>query len=67
MLLLVNTGLRGDGALPTLIRDIDNMPRRMRELVPVQFFSWLALFAMWTQSTPAVTQRAFRHHRYHER
>jgi maltose/moltooligosaccharide transporter len=42
-----------------LIGDIDNMPRRMRELIPVQFFSWLALFAMWTQSTPAVTQVHF--------
>jgi maltose/moltooligosaccharide transporter len=35
------------------------MPQRMRELVPVQFFSWLALFAMWTQSTPAVTRVHF--------
>jgi maltose/moltooligosaccharide transporter len=25
----------------------------------VQFFSWLALFAMWTQTTPAVTQVHF--------
>ncbi len=59
VLLLVNGALRGRGALGTLIGDIDNMPRRMRELIPVQFFSWLALFAMWTQSTPAVTQVHF--------
>jgi len=59
VLLLANSALRGQGALSVLIGDIDNMPRRMRELIPVQFFSWLALFAMWTQSTPAVTQVHF--------
>ena len=59
VLLLVNSAVRGGGALSTLIGDIDNMPRRMRELIPVQFFSWLALFAMWTQSTPAVTRVHF--------
>jgi maltose/moltooligosaccharide transporter len=55
VLLLISAVLRGGGALSTLIRDIDHMPRRMRELIPVQFFSWLALFAMWTQTTAAVT------------
>ena len=59
VLLLVNSALRGGGALSVLIGDIDNMPRRMRELIPVQFFSWLALFAMWTQTTPAVTRVHF--------
>ena len=59
VLLLVNNVLRGRGVLGTLIGDIDNMPRRMRELIPVQFFSWLALFAMWTQTTPAVTRVHF--------
>jgi len=59
LLLLLNSALRGRGALGTLVGDIDNMPRRMRELIPVQFFSWLALFAMWTQTTPAVTRVHF--------
>jgi maltose/moltooligosaccharide transporter len=58
VLLLAASALRG-GALATLVRDIDQMPRRMRELVPVQFFSWLALFAMWTQTTAAVTRVHF--------
>jgi maltose/moltooligosaccharide transporter len=57
-LLLISGVLRG-GLLSSLVEDIDNMPRRMRELVPVQFFSWLALFAMWTQSTAAVTRVHF--------
>jgi len=59
LLLLMNRGLRGRGTLGNLIDDIDNMPLRMRELVPVQFFSWLALFCMWTQSTAAVTQEHY--------
>jgi maltose/moltooligosaccharide transporter len=58
-LLLLNQVLKGRGALGTLIVDIDNMPQRMRELIPVQFFSWLALFTMWTQTTPAVTSVHF--------
>jgi maltose/moltooligosaccharide transporter len=59
LLLSINGALRGRGALGALIGDIDNMPRRMRELIPVQFFSWLALFTMWTQTTPAVTRVHF--------
>jgi maltose/moltooligosaccharide transporter len=31
----------------------------MRQLVPVQFFSWLALFAMWIYTTPGVTRTHF--------
>ena len=31
----------------------------MRQLIPVQFFSWLALFAMWIYTTPAVAQVHF--------
>ena len=52
-------GSGGDGMFATLMRDIDNMPQRMRQLVPVQFFSWLALFAMWIYTTAAVTQVHF--------
>jgi maltose/moltooligosaccharide transporter len=55
VLLLVTTRLRGDGMLSTLIRDIDHMPLRMRQLVPVQFFSWFALFSMWIHTNTAVT------------
>jgi maltose/moltooligosaccharide transporter len=49
----------GEGMFATVMRDIDNMPQRMRQLVPVQFFSWLALFAMWIYTTAAVTQTHF--------
>ena len=57
--LLVFAGRPGTWLLPALVRDIDNMPARMRELVPVQFFSWVALFCMWIYATPTVAQEFF--------
>jgi len=48
------------GMFSTILRDLLDMPEAMRKLVPVQFFSWLALFAMWIYTTPAVTQVHFR-------
>jgi maltose/moltooligosaccharide transporter len=33
-----------------------NMPRTMKQLAVVQFFSWFALFIMWVYTTPAITQ-----------
>src|SRR6187402_77813 len=36
--LLINGGSGGSGMFATLMRDVDNMPRRMRQLIPVQFF-----------------------------
>jgi maltose/moltooligosaccharide transporter len=57
--LLAHGGRAGTGLFATLMNDIANMPRRMRLLVPVQFFSWLALFAMWIYTTAAVTQVHF--------
>jgi maltose/moltooligosaccharide transporter len=49
----------GNGMFATLMRDIEGMPLRMRQLIPVQFFSWLALFAMWLYTNAAVTQVHF--------
>ena len=59
MALLIFAGQPGTWLLPSLVRDIDNMPARMRELVPVQFFSWVALFCMWIYAAPAVAQEFF--------
>jgi maltose/moltooligosaccharide transporter len=47
------------GMFGTIMRDLQAMPLVMRRLVPVQFFSWLALFAMWIFTTAAVTQVHF--------
>jgi maltose/moltooligosaccharide transporter len=57
--LVINGGSGGSGMFATLMRDVDNMPGRMRQLVPVQFFSWLALFSMWIYTTPAVSRVHF--------
>jgi maltose/moltooligosaccharide transporter len=57
--LLLFSGRPTTWLLPSLVRDIDHMPARMRELVPVQFFSWVALFCMWIYAVPAVAQEFF--------
>jgi maltose/moltooligosaccharide transporter len=38
----------------TILEDLHQMPDAMRRIAVVQFFSWFALFAMWTYMTPAV-------------
>jgi maltose/moltooligosaccharide transporter len=47
------------GMFDTIMHDLEHMPEAMRKLIPVQFFSWLALFSMWIYTTPAVTQVHF--------
>ena len=37
-----------------VLEDFFRMPRTMRQLAVVQFFSWFGLFAMWIYTTPAV-------------
>jgi maltose/moltooligosaccharide transporter len=47
------------GMLVTILQDLLAMPQAMRRLAWVQFFSWLALFAMWIYTTAAVAQVHF--------
>ena len=54
-LLLLAMRTRQDGMLANIMQDLHGMPRAMRRLAVVQFFSWFALFAMWIYTTPAVT------------
>lgn len=42
-----------------IITDMLNMPKTMKQLAWVQFFSWFALFSMWIYTTPAVTGHVF--------
>jgi maltose/moltooligosaccharide transporter len=49
----------GRGLIHGILEDLARMPPMMRRLVPVQFFSWLALFSMWIYTTAAVAQRQF--------
>jgi maltose/moltooligosaccharide transporter len=37
-----------------VFRDFKSMPKTMKQLGIVQFFSWFALFSMWVFTTPAV-------------
>lgn len=39
--------------------DFANMPKTMRQLGVVQFFSWFALFSMWVFTTPALAQHIY--------
>ena len=46
---------RTDNAFSEIIDDLFLMPRTMKQLAIVQFFSWFALFSMWIYTTSAVT------------
>ncbi|WJG07886.1 MFS transporter [Aliiglaciecola sp. LCG003] len=35
---------------------VASMPKTMKQLAVVQFFSWFSLFIMWVYTTPAITQ-----------
>ncbi len=45
--------------LLSIVNDLYNMPKTMKQLSYVQFFSWFALFAMWIYTTPAVTRHIY--------
>jgi maltose/moltooligosaccharide transporter len=57
--LAVYNRVRGPAPFRAVMGDIESMPGAMRRLIPVQFFSWLALFAMWIYTTAAVAQHQF--------
>ncbi|WP_339914150.1 MFS transporter [uncultured Brevundimonas sp.] len=46
---------RASNSLTEIIDDVFRMPKTMRGLAVVQFFSWFALFSMWIYTTAAVT------------
>ncbi len=45
--------------LSSIVGDFSGMPEVMKRLALVQFFSWSALFIMWINTTPVVTQYVF--------
>ena len=53
------TGPQTKSALVTILNDFLDMPRTMKQLAWVQFFSWFALFAMWIYTTAAVTRHIY--------
>lgn len=50
---------RTENGLVVVISDLYHMPKTMAQLAVVQFFSWLALFAMWIYTTAAVTSHVY--------
>lgn len=45
--------------LSSIVGDFSGMPKTMKQLALVQFFSWSALFIMWIYSGPVVSQYFF--------
>jgi maltose/moltooligosaccharide transporter len=45
--------------LSEFFHDLVNMPKTMRQLGVVQFFSWFALFSMWVFTTPAIAEHVY--------
>lgn len=60
---LVAGGLQRKGnttqGLVVVVHDLLNMPKTMKQLSLVQFFSWFGLFAMWIYTTSAVTSHVY--------
>ncbi len=49
-----------ESGLKEVYNDVKNMPKTMKQLGIVQFFSWFALFAMWVFTTPAIAHHIYR-------
>jgi maltose/moltooligosaccharide transporter len=49
----------GKKGLSQIISDFAGMPRTMKQLGLVQFFSWFALFSMWVFTTPAIAVHVY--------
>lgn len=42
-----------------ILKDFARIPKTMRQLGAVQFFSWFALFSMWVYMTPAIAEHVY--------
>ena len=42
-----------------IVQGIGSMPKTMLQLAIVQFFTWLAFFAMWIYTTPAIAENTY--------
>ena len=50
---------KSNGSLLEIFTDFKNMPKTMKQLGLVQFFSWFALFSMWVFTTDAVATHVY--------
>lgn len=63
-LLMLYSGLSqrsgiSENATVSILNDLILMPKTMKQLAWVQFFSWFALFAMWIYTTAGVTSHIY--------
>lgn len=56
---LMQKSNRTENGFVTIMNDFQFMPKIMKQLAWVQFFSWFALFSMWIYTTLAVTQHIY--------
>ena len=56
---LLQKASKTDNGFVTIMNDFQFMPKIMKQLAWVQFFSWFALFSMWIYTTLAVTQHIY--------
>jgi maltose/moltooligosaccharide transporter len=54
-----DTDVKEKSSLWDIFKDFKNMPRTMKQLGLVQFFSWFALFSMWVFTTDAVATHVY--------
>jgi len=56
---MLRSGNRDENGFMEVVNDLFAMPKTMRQLAVVQFFSWFAMFSMWIYGTPAVAEFHF--------
>jgi len=54
-----DTDIKKKSSFWDIFTDFKNMPRTMKQLGLVQFFSWFALFSMWVFTTDAVATHVY--------
>lgn len=48
------------GLVKEIVNHVIHMPKAMRKLGVVQFFSWFAFFTMWSMANPALTEHVYK-------
>lgn len=59
IVLMMQKEQRSKSGLAEILNDFNMMPKTMKQLAVVQFFSWFALFAMWIYSVAGITSHIY--------
>lgn len=57
--LSIQKSKKSKAGLAEIVNDFNMMPKTMKQLAVVQFFSWFALFAMWIYSVAGITSHTY--------